>query len=36
MYRPVQVQRSVRRAVEFVVAVTAALVCSYFILRHPW
>jgi len=36
MYRPVQLNRGVRRALEFVIAVTAALLGSYFILRAPW
>jgi hypothetical protein len=36
MYRPVQLNRATRRALEFVVAVTAALLGSYLILRSPW
>lgn len=36
MYRPVQLNRGVRRALEFVIAVTAALAGSYLILRAPW
>ena len=36
MYRPVQLNRGMRRALEFVIAVTVALLGSYFILRAPW
>jgi hypothetical protein len=36
MYRPLQLNRATRRALEFVVAVTAALLGSYLILRSPW
>lgn len=36
MYRPMHMGRGVRRAVEFVVAVTTALLFSYLILRAPW
>jgi hypothetical protein len=36
MYRPMHMGRGVRRAFEFVAAVTAALFFSYLILRAPW
>ena len=36
MLENLQLNRGMRRALEFVIAVTAALVGSYLILRSPW